>query len=117
LVILSTSVCLASESYDNLHIYYTGNRITGVLEDADYLDNIAHPTTDIPDPIGPGDFQIAGMRKLEYHGPVIYLNGSANMVRFPGGYATVKGSTVTFHYYTQDYLGNNRAVVNGSAGT
>ncbi len=26
------------------------------------------------------------------------------------------GSTVTFHYYTQDYLGNNRAVINGSTG-
>jgi len=38
------------------------------------------------------------------------------ILRFPGGYATVKGSTVTFHYYTQDYLGNNRAVVNGSTG-
>ncbi|MDE6741456.1 MAG: hypothetical protein K2J58_03905 [Muribaculaceae bacterium] len=24
---------------------------------------------------------------------------------------------VTFHYYTQDYLGNNRAVINGSTGT
>jgi len=46
-----------------------------------------------------------------------YRDGIVNIVRFPGGYAIVKGSTVTFHYYTQDYLGNNRAVVNGSAGT
>ena len=38
------------------------------------------------------------------------------MVLFPGGYATINGSTVTFHYYTQDYLGNNRAVINGSTG-
>ena len=35
---------------------------------------------------------------------------------FPGGYATINGSAVTFHYYTQDYLGNNRAVINGSTG-
>ena len=28
----------------------------------------------------------------------------------------VSGTTVTFHYYTQDYLGNNRAVINGSTG-
>ena len=37
-------------------------------------------------------------------------------VLFPGGYATVSGTAVTFHYYTQDYLGNNRAVINGSTG-
>ena len=35
---------------------------------------------------------------------------------FPGGYATINGTAVTFHYYTQDYLGNNRAVINGSTG-
>ncbi len=52
----------------------------------------------------------------EYHGPLIYVNGSLDMVLFPGGYATVSGDDVTFHYYTQDYLGNNRAVINGSTG-
>ena len=39
-----------------------------------------------------------------------------DMVRFPGGYATITDGLVTFHYYTQDYLGSNRAVVNGSTG-
>ncbi|MDE5794917.1 MAG: hypothetical protein K2I08_09380 [Muribaculaceae bacterium] len=38
------------------------------------------------------------------------------MILFPGGYATINGTAVTFHYYTQDYLGNNRAVINGSTG-
>ncbi|MDE5870512.1 MAG: hypothetical protein K2H22_00990, partial [Muribaculaceae bacterium] len=52
----------------------------------------------------------------EYHGPVIYRDGKIDMVLFPGGYATVSGTSVTFHYYTQDYLGNNRAVINGSTG-
>ncbi len=52
----------------------------------------------------------------EYHGPIIYRDGKVDMVLFPGGYATVNGSAVTFHYYTQDYLGNNRAVINGSTG-
>ena len=52
---------------------------------------------------------------VEYHGPVIYRDGAVDMVLFPGGYVTVSGG-VTFHYYTQDYLGNNRAVVNGSTG-
>ncbi|MBO5444047.1 MAG: RHS repeat-associated core domain-containing protein, partial [Muribaculaceae bacterium] len=43
-------------------------------------------------------------------------NGKVDMVRFPGGYATITDGLVTFHYYTQDYLGSNRAVVNGSTG-
>ncbi len=47
---------------------------------------------------------------------LIYVKGSVDMVLFPSGYATVSGSAVTFHYYTQDYLGNNRAVINGSTG-
>ncbi|MDE6481147.1 MAG: hypothetical protein K2L45_12860 [Muribaculaceae bacterium] len=57
-----------------------------------------------------------GLTKTEYHGPVIYRNGIVDMVLFPGGYATISGATITFHYYTQDYLGNNRAVINGSTG-
>ena len=52
----------------------------------------------------------------EYRGNVIYRDGKVDMVLFPGGYATINGSTITFHYYTQDYLGNNRAVINGSTG-
>ena len=38
------------------------------------------------------------------------------MVLFPGAYATIDGTAVTFRYYTQDYLGNNRAVINGATG-
>ncbi len=59
---------------------------------------------------------ITGFSTTEYHGPVIYRDSKVDKVLFPGGYATVSGSTVTFHYYTQDYLGNNRAVINGSTG-
>ena len=47
---------------------------------------------------------------------LIYRDGKVDMVLFPGGYATINGAAVTFHYYTQDYLGNNRAVINGSTG-
>ena len=57
-----------------------------------------------------------GRTVMTYRGNVVYRNGIVDMVLFPGGYATVSGSTVTFHYYTQDYLGNNRAVINGSTG-
>ena len=43
--------------------------------------------------------------------------GKLDIVLFPGGYASVSGSSaVTSHYHTQDYLGNNRAVINGSTG-
>ncbi|MDE5812665.1 MAG: hypothetical protein K2H72_00115 [Muribaculaceae bacterium] len=49
-------------------------------------------------------------------GYVVYRDGKVDMVLFPGGYATINGTAVTFHYYTQDYLGNNRAVINGSTG-
>ena len=66
--------------------------------------------------IDPGVSLLAGQEKIEYRGPVIYRNGKIDMVQFPGGYATISGTTVTFHYYTQDYLGSNRAVVNGTTG-
>ena len=49
-------------------------------------------------------------------GNVIYRDGKFDIDFFPGGYATINGTSVTFHYYTQDYLGNNRAVINGSGG-
>ncbi len=52
----------------------------------------------------------------EYHGPVIYRNGAVDMVLFPGGYATIIVTAVTFHSYTQEYLGSNSVVINGSAG-
>ena len=55
-----------------------------------------------------------GICHLLRHG--LKANGVYGKVLFPGGYATVNGTAVTFHYYTQDYLGNNRAVINGSTG-
>ncbi|MDE6480872.1 MAG: hypothetical protein K2L45_11465 [Muribaculaceae bacterium] len=65
------------------------------------------------------DMNIVGISAgstVEYHGNIIYRNGTVDMILFPGGYATINGNSVTFHYYTQDYLGNNRAVINGSTG-
>ncbi len=59
---------------------------------------------------------VTGTSTTEYRGNLIYRDGKLDMVLFSGGYATVSGSAVTFHYYTQDYLGNNRAVINGSTG-
>ncbi|MDE7349561.1 MAG: hypothetical protein K2N25_00710, partial [Muribaculaceae bacterium] len=59
---------------------------------------------------------VAGKTSTEYRANVIYRDGKVDMVLFPGGYATINGTAVTFHYYTQDYLGNNRAVINGTTG-
>ncbi|MDE6511523.1 MAG: hypothetical protein K2L00_05470 [Muribaculaceae bacterium] len=59
---------------------------------------------------------VTGTTTTEYHGNVIYRDGKVDMVLFPGGYATISVTDITFHYYTQDYLGNNRAVINGSTG-
>ena len=69
-----------------------------------------------PQPDGTDVVALQGQSTVEYHGPVIYRDGKVDMVLFPGGYATINGTAVTFHYYTQDYLGNNRAVINGSTG-
>ncbi len=184
---------------DNLHIYYEGNRITKVLEDADPVtqngsmdyaggntemafeynewgaltkdesrgitsieyDNFGNPVqtlfsngcsisnvyssngerlrtvtstgvttqsdpvtsfTSALDPLvadetaAVADTGVSGQSTVEYRGPVIYRYGKVDMVLFSGGYATIKGTEVTFHYYTPDYLGNNRAVINGSTG-
>ncbi|MDE5813894.1 MAG: RHS repeat-associated core domain-containing protein, partial [Muribaculaceae bacterium] len=60
--------------------------------------------------------KVTGQTTTEYRGNVIYRDGKVDTVLFPGGYATINGTAVTFHYYTQDYLGNNRAVINGSTG-
>lgn len=59
---------------------------------------------------------ITGMTTAEYRGNVIYKDGKLDMVLFPGGYATISDTSITFHYYTRDYLSNNRAVINGSTG-
>ncbi len=53
--------------------------------------------------------------KTEYRGFAVYKDSKPYMLLFRGGYVTFDGG-VTFHYYTQDYLGNNRAVVNASSG-
>ncbi len=58
-----------------------------------------------------------GIKGLQRYGKhVSCTNSSIDKVLFPGGYATISGSPVTFHYYTQDYLGNNRAVIHGTTG-
>ncbi len=40
-------------------------------------------------------------------------NGHLGMYRFDGGYVSFSNDTIDgWHYYIQDYMGNNRMVVN-----
>ena len=51
---------------------------------------------------------------IDYIGNLILMNGQPSMYLFDGGYATFNqnGAINGWHYYIQDYMGNNRMVVN-----
>lgn len=49
---------------------------------------------------------------VAYVGDFIFENGQPAKYLFAGGYATISNSQPTWHYYVQDHLGNNRAVIN-----
>ena len=123
---------------DNLHISYDGNRITTVLEDADPVTQ--NGSIDYPGGKEELVFEYndwGGLIKDESRGIAdISYDRFGNPLRVSfsdGGYTenvysatgeklrmthatSLNGTAVTFHYYTQDYLGNNRAVINGSTG-
>ena len=127
---------ISSITYDNLgnplKIQYSGGQSTSNVYSASgeklktvHSTNVAAQASALPLTGSDGISMLADDIKVvvgtdrsvvEYHGNVIYRNGKADTVLFPGGYATINGTAVTFHYYTQDYLGNNRAVINGSTG-
>ena len=49
----------------------------------------------------------------DYCGSLILQNGAPSMYQFAGGYISFSNSALSgCHYYIQDYLGNNRMVVN-----
>ena len=51
---------------------------------------------------------------IDYVGNLILKNGQPSMYIFDGGYASfgINGAVDGWHYYIQDYMGNNRMVVN-----
>ncbi len=55
-------------------------------------------------------------RDTEFCGPFIFEYSVLDKFLFDGGYCTFKDGQASFHYYLQDHLGNNRAVVS-EAGT
>ena len=50
-------------------------------------------------------------RDTEFCGPFIFEYSVLDKFLFDGGYCTFKDGEASFHYYLQDHLGNNRAVV------
>ena len=50
-------------------------------------------------------------RDTEFCGPFIFEYSVLDKFLFDGGYCTFKDGQASFHYYLQDHLGNNRAVV------
>ena len=50
-------------------------------------------------------------RDTEFCGPFIFEYSVLDKFLFDGGYCTFKDGQTSFHYYLQDHLGNNRAVV------
>ena len=50
----------------------------------------------------------------DYIGNLILKNGHPESLQFDGGYVSFDADTISgIHYYIQDYMGNNRMVVNG----
>ena len=49
--------------------------------------------------------------QIDYCGNIQYENGVLGRVLVDGGYVTFEGATPKYHFYVQDHLGNNRAVV------
>ncbi len=56
---------------------------------------------------------------IDYIGNLILKNGQPSMYLFDGGYASfdANGAVDGWHYYIQDYMGNNRMVVNRNGTT
>ena len=61
-----------------------------------------------------GGMLLSDSMTTEFSGDIVYENGRLDKVLFHGGYCTFENGcdNTTFHYFTQDHLGNNRTVVN-----
>ena len=59
----------------------------------------------------PQSTNVALTLKTDYCGNMIYENGQLSKILTDVGYITLANSTPTYHYYLQDYLGNNRVVI------
>lgn len=57
------------------------------------------------------DVKLSHQHCTDFTGPFIIYYGKLDKFLFDGGYCTFKDGDVSFHYYQQDHLGNNRAVV------
>ena len=112
-----------------IHEFTNGNRIQYVYSPegqklrATWQTAVANIVVPLNSTVNLSSSQISSTTRTDYIGNVIYTgtaSSSSASVKlskylFEGGYATVTPTTQPkFHYYTQDHLGNNRAVVNQS---
>ena len=116
---------------DNLHITLDGNRIQYVYSPdgqklrATWQTAVANIVVPLNTTASMTNSQISSTTRTDYIGNVIYTGTASSYATgvslskylFEGGYAMVTPSTQpVFHFYTQDHLGNNRAVM-GQGGT
>ena len=125
---------IAHIAYDNLNYpkevqFTNGNRIQYVYSPdgrklrATWQTAVGNIVVPLNSTTNLNNSQISSTTRTDYIGNVIYTGTTQSYISsdtlskylFDGGYATVTPSTQpVFHYYTQDHLGNNRAVVNQS---
>ena len=58
--------------------------------------------------------QPTGTTVTSYVGEAVFKGNNLSRYSIPGGYVSFSGNSASWHYYVQDYQGNNRMVVNGS---
>ena len=61
--------------------------------------------------VPPQSTNVALTLKTDYCGNMIYENGQLSKILSDVGYITLSNSTLTYHYYLQDHLGNNHVVI------
>lgn len=71
------------------------------------------PSSGLVPPIGGIDYALTKKDSTDYLGKLILKNNHPSQYLFDGGYASFDADTLdSWHYYVQDYMGNNRMVVN-----
>ncbi len=82
----------------------TTGTLQSILRETGYSNISAHLRYD-------RDKKLSHQYCTDFNGPFIISRGILDKFLFDGGYCTFKDGQASFHYYLQDHLGNNRAVV------
>lgn len=87
----------------------TGERLRTI-----YYTAVPNITVPIGSTISLNSSNTLSVDSINYYGEFIFENGQLSKYLFNGGYATIANGQPTYHYYEQDHLGNNRAVISHS---